>query len=51
MSVSFHSTIPTELPPNPVIPEPPSHPVDVPPMENPVPVREPSEVRPPVAMH
>jgi len=42
-------TIPPEVPPNPLTPEPPAHPVESPPSENPVPVREPSEVKPPVA--
>lgn len=42
-------TLPPELPPNPVAPEPPAHPIESPPSENPVPVREPSEVKPPVA--
>lgn len=43
-------TMPPELPRNPVSPEPPAHPVESPPSENPVPVREPSEVKPPVAV-
>ena len=43
------SVIPQELPPNPVTPQPPAHPIETPPAENPVPVREPSEVKPPVA--
>ena len=43
-------TIPPEMPPNPVSPEPPAHPIESPPSENPVPVREPSEVKPPVAV-
>ncbi len=42
-------TIPQEMPPNPVTPEPPAHPIESPPSENPVPVREPPTVKPPVA--
>jgi len=42
-------TIPQEMPTNPVTPEPPAHPIESPPSENPVPVREPPMVKPPVA--
>ena len=42
-------TMPPELPVNRVTPEAPPHPVESPPSENPVPVREPPEVKPPVA--
>lgn len=42
-------TIPLEVPPNPVTPESPAHPIESPPSENPVPVREPPEVKQPVA--
>lgn len=48
-AVSDPPTTPLEVPPNPIAPEPPAHPVMPPPSENPVPVREPPEVKPPVA--
>lgn len=40
---------PTEVPSNPVTPEPANHPIESPPSENPIPVREPPTVNPPVA--
>lgn len=49
IALSDPPTIPPELPPNPAAPEPPAHPVESPPSENPVPVREPPQVKPPVA--
>lgn len=48
---SIPSTIPPEMPPNPITPEPPAHPIESPPSENPVPVQEPPRVKPPVARH
>jgi len=42
-------TIPPEMPPIPVTPEPTAPPIPPLPSENPVPVREPTEVNPPVA--
>lgn len=42
-------TTPVELPPNPVTPEAPAYPIESPPSEDPVPVREPPNVKPPVA--
>lgn len=49
IGLSDPPTTPVELPPNPVTPEPPAHPIESPPSENPVPVREPPNVNPPVA--